>query len=589
MKSFVTTKTIFRVFWSHLTRYRWLTLVVFLATISANVLDLVSPLYYKRFFDVLTKTALISDQAKAGMLIHILVLILIVSGMSWFVWRISDFFNNYLEVRVTVDIQQNSFRYLSHHSYQFFSDTFAGSLVRKVNRLAQAFQNVFEIIKDNFLSLFITITGILFVVYQRSPLIAGIVFIWVLLFMSFNYFFAKWKLKFDTARAAKDSEATGALSDSISNNITVQLFNGYAHEDRLFTKVTEELFKLKTLAWNLGATSDAIQTLLMIGIQFGVMYEAILLWQRGLLTVGDFVLLQSYLIILFGQLGSFRRLIRNMYESLADAKEMVEILELPYEIKDMRGAKSLIVKKGTIEFQQVAFNYHATRSVLKDFNLSIRPKEKVALVGSSGAGKSTVTKLLMRFYELDHGKILIDGQSIARVTQESLREAVALVPQEPILFHRSLMENIRYGRRDATDKDVFEAAKKARCHEFIQQLPQGYDTLVGERGIKLSGGERQRVAIARAILKDAPILLLDEATSSLDSESEMLIQDALHELMKNKTAIAIAHRLSTIMEMDCIIVMDGGRVVDEGTHETLLQKDSIYKKLWEIQAGGFLP
>jgi ABC-type multidrug transport system fused ATPase/permease subunit len=224
---------------------------------------------------------------------------------------------------------------------------------------------------------------------------------------------------------------------------------------------------------------------------------------------------------------------------------------------------------------------------LDDLDLRISPHEKIALVGPSGAGKSTLVKLLFRQYDIDKGKILIDGQSISAMTQDSLHDAIALVPQDPALFHRSLMDNIRYGRRDATDEEVVLAAKKAHCHEFISELSDGYNTLVGERGIKLSGGERQRVAIARAILKDAPILVLDEATSSLDSESESLIQDALKILMKDKTVIVIAHRLSTIIQMDRIVVMEKGKVVDMGTHDELMNKVGIYQKLWNIQAGGF--
>jgi ABC-type multidrug transport system fused ATPase/permease subunit len=267
---------------------------------------------------------------------------------------------------------------------------------------------------------------------------------------------------------------------------------------------------------------------------------------------------------------------------------MVDILKEPHEVQDARRAKPLAVSRGAIGFSDVKFSYNQTRTVLKDFNLNIEAGEHVALVGPSGSGKSTVVKLLFRFYDLDKGKILIDGQKISGVTQESLRDQVSLVPQDPSLFHRSLKENIRYGKLDATDEEVVEAAKKAHSHDFISSLSQGYDTLVGERGIKLSGGERQRVAIARAILKDAPILVLDEATSSLDSESEMLIQDALKTLMKGKTSIVIAHRLSTIMQMDRIIVMQDGRIIDQGTHQELLKRQGMYKKLWEIQAGGFI-
>jgi ATP-binding cassette subfamily B protein len=236
----------------------------------------------------------------------------------------------------------------------------------------------------------------------------------------------------------------------------------------------------------------------------------------------------------------------------------------------------------------VSFNFHKDTPVLKEFNLTIAGGEKIALVGPSGAGKTTVTKLLLRLYDVKGGGIKIDGQNIADVTQDSLRDAIAFVPQEPILFHRSLMENIRYGRRGASDAEVIEAAKKAHCHEFIDKLPQKYDTLVGERGIKLSGGERQRVAIARAILKNAPILVLDEATSSLDSESESLIQDALELLMHGKTVLVIAHRLSTIMKMDRIVVMENGSIVATGTHLELVNQHGLYQKLWSIQAGGFI-
>ena len=244
--------------------------------------------------------------------------------------------------------------------------------------------------------------------------------------------------------------------------------------------------------------------------------------------------------------------------------------------------------EGKIEFADVTFGFHQTRNVLKNFTLTIAPGEKIALVGSSGAGKTTITALLLRFHDVDGGKILIDGENIADVTQKSLRKAVALVPQDPILFHRTLKDNIRYGRLDAADNEVIEASKKAHCHEFSARLPYGYDTYVGERGIKLSGGERQRVAIARAILASSPILILDEATSSLDSEVESLIQDALRNLMAKKTAIVIAHRLSTIVQMNRIIVVDNEKIAETGTHDELIQHNGIYKRLWSLQAERFV-
>ncbi len=327
----------------------------------------------------------------------------------------------------------------------------------------------------------------------------------------------------------------------------------------------------------------------MLLVEVVVMYMAVRLWAQGTFTVGDVVLFQGYILLLFNKLFDFGKTVRSLYEAFAEAQEMVELMALPHGIVDRTGAKTLRVTQGEIKFEGVNFQYQAGQTVLKKMDLTIAPGEKVALVGPSGAGKSTVVKMLFRFYDVTKGKILIDGQDILKVTQDSVRESISLVPQDPILFHRTLKENIRYGKPDASDAEVVAAAKQAHCHEFIAGLENGYDTYVGERGVKLSGGERQRVAIARAILKNAPILVLDEATSSLDSESEHLIQDALDALMKDKTVIVIAHRLSTIMQMDRIVVLEQGGVAAMGTHQQLLQTEGgLYKKLWQLQAGVFL-
>ncbi|MEK9177967.1 MAG: ATP-binding cassette domain-containing protein, partial [Patescibacteria group bacterium] len=323
--------------------------------------------------------------------------------------------------------------------------------------------------------------------------------------------------------------------------------------------------------------------------EFFLFYYGIKYWQLGLISIGTFVLIQAYYFSMADRLWNVSRVIRDVYEGYADAKEMVEILKLAHDVKDAPGAKAILVPKGEIDWKDVTFAFNMTRSVLNGITLHIRNGEKVALVGPSGAGKSTFVRLLLRLYDIESGEITIDGQNIAHVTQDSLRHNISLVPQDPVLFHRTLLENIRYGRRDATDLEVIEAAKLAHCDDFIESLPNKYETYVGERGIKLSGGERQRVAIARAILKNAPVLILDEATSSLDSHSEMLIQDALDTLMKSKTTIVIAHRLSTIKKMDRIIVVDNGKIVEEGTHDTLAEKtNGLYAKLWSLQAGGFL-
>ncbi|MEK7076743.1 MAG: ABC transporter ATP-binding protein, partial [Patescibacteria group bacterium] len=402
------------------------------------------------------------------------------------------------------------------------------------------------------------------------------------------YWYSLFKLPYDIKRAAADTLTTAQLADGITNNVNVKLFTNYEGEEKRFSGVTQAQFFLRKKSWDIGTWGDIVQGALMVAVEFAVIYLSVKGWQKGLLGVGDIALLQTYLFRMFDKLWSVGRNIRVVYEALADANEMTEILLSPHEVQDAPDARTLAVKKGEVSFNNVSFTYPNGISVFKDFNLRIAPGERVAFVGPSGGGKSTIVKLLLRFFDARGGEITIDGQNIAKVTQDSLREALAFVPQDPILFHRSLMENIRYAKPSAGDEEIIAAAKLAHAHEFISSFPGGYDTLVGERGVKLSGGERQRVAIARAILKDAPILVLDEATSSLDSESELHIQDALRKLMKGRTTLVVAHRLSTIMQMDRIIVVERGSIVEEGKHKELVKaKKGLYQKLWEIQAGGF--
>lgn len=575
-----------RVYWQHAKRYRWLMLALTLALIGLNVGDLLMPVLYKRFIDTAT-TADASVIREA--LLGVLFLIAGVTAWRFAMFRVAAFANNQFQPRVMIDLERTGFEYLLHHSYRFFSNAFAGSLVRKVHRLSRGFETFADQIFWRLLNVTITTLGILIIFGMESPALVLMLGVWIVLFVVVNVLFARWKLRYDEKRAALDTESTGVLSDAISNVITIKQFNGFVYERNLFRAVTERLRKMYTLTWNLGEINDAVQFLLMGILEVVIMYYSIQMYVAGSLTIGAFVLLQTGLVAIFDRLWDFGRVIRHLYESIADGQEMVEILETPIEIVDRNDAKELAVTNGEIAFDDVTFSYSEKRTILSQFTLTIAPHEKVAFVGPSGAGKSTTVKLLMRFFDVTRGTITIDGTDISAVTQESLRHHVALVPQDPVLFHRSLMENIRYGRRDATDAEVIDAAKKAHCHEFISNLANGYGTLVGERGVKLSGGERQRVAIARAILRDAPILILDEATSSLDSESEALIQDALRELMKGKTVIVIAHRLSTIMMMDRIVVIEHGTVADTGTHEQLLKRKGTYAKLWSIQAGGFLP
>lgn len=545
------------------------------------------PLLYKHFFDILTTDGLSSRLAP--ILVNTLIAILAINMFNMVLMRVTFLVLNDFESKTMARIKQISFDYMMHHSYSFFTNNFTGSLVQRISRFGRAFERLYDTIVFQIIPLSINILGSLIVVWFQKPLISKIMLIWIILIMIFNFFFFRWKVKYDVLSTKADSTTTGVLSDDVTNHNAIMLFDNYEKESLLFKETTNAQAKAQRLSWNLSGIADGFQILFIGLVEFLIFYFAVKYWQVGTITVGTFVLLQTYILGLSQRLWDFGRIIRNFNESFADSKEMVEILELPHEIKDVQNAQELQVKAGNISFKDVSFGFNETRKILHNFNLDIKEGEKVALIGPSGAGKSTIIKILLRMHDLISGAILVDGQDIKHITQGSLRENISLVPQDPVLFHRSLKENIRYGKPEASDEEVIEAARQAHCDEFINQLPLKYDTLVGERGIKLSGGERQRIAIARAILKNAPILILDEATSSLDSHSESLIQDALDKLMNGKTSIVIAHRLSTIRKMDRIVVIEDGKVKEDGNHESLLQNDSgLYKKLWNLQAGGFL-
>ncbi len=557
-----------------------------LSTTAIYVLATIAPLFYKRLLDGIA-TSDRSTEAVAAMLVTVGMIGLVI-GSRWIFYRITGYLIVFFESRVLNAMDEGMFRQLMYHSYAFFANNFAGTLTRRVKRFSDAFERLTDSFLFNILPLAITTIGAVVVLFMRDWRLSAGFFASVMVILVGNIAFARWRLKFDVARSEKDSAVSGSLTDAFANIVNVKAFARQRFEEDRFHVIRGELLFAQKKSWNLYETSAAVQAFVMLLVEIGIVFTAVKLWQRGILTVGDFVLIQAYLISVFDQLRGIGNIMRRIFESVADAKELVEIVEQMPDVRDIPRAKSIVVKKGTIDFQEVTFNYHKTRKTIDRLSLRIASGERVAFIGPSGAGKSTFVKLLLRFYDADSGHILIDGQDIRRVTQESLRAQIAFVSQDPILFHRTIRENIQYARLDATQEEVEHAAKLAHCHEFIVNLPEGYDTYVGERGIKLSGGERQRVAIARAILKDAPILVLDEATSSLDSESEFLIQDALQVLMKGRTTIAIAHRLSTIMAMDRILVLDGGKIVDQGTHDELLKRGGLYQKLWNIQAGGFL-
>lgn len=582
----VQTKETIKIYWRHAAKYKLLLTLVAISALITPAIDAVVPLYLKKFIDMLANG--VANEI-SGVVIAILTTIAILKFVQWVFYRVGGFIFVYLETKILADLSNTCFAYLHKHSFGFFNNNFVGSLVKRVTRFTHSFESLADKVFYNFNRLIVTTTIIIVVLLHKNIYLGLGIITWLLIAFIVNFTFSKFKYRFDAEYSAADSRNTALLADTITNNSNVKLFCSYKKEVNSFGKSSDEVRRLKSKSWYWMEFFFSINALLMVFLEVGILYIGVILWRQNLMTIGDFALLQAYILSVIESAWQFGHLIQRTYEDFANASEMTEVFGTPHEIVDAPTAKDLKYKAGEITFLDVDFCYNKTRYILKKFNLNIKPGEKVALVGPSGSGKSTILKLLLRMHDVFGGKIFIDGQNIAKVKQESLWKTVGWVPQDPILFHRSLLENIRYGKPDATEDEVIQAAKTAHCHEFIDKLPEKYQTKVGERGVKLSGGERQRVAIARAILFNAPILVLDEATSSLDSESEKLIQDALNDLIKNKTVVVVAHRLSTIMKMDRIIVMKSGEAIEEGAHDKLLQnKEGLYSKLWKIQAGGFI-
>jgi ATP-binding cassette subfamily B protein len=575
---------VLKYFWQVVKGYKVSMFFTILGSVVASGLDIYIPLKFLKLWDVLsTNNFTLVSQAQ-----NIIITILILGIMRWLIRRGTSFLNSYFQANVMAGLREQAFSYMIGHSHSFFADRFGGSLTQKINKYARSFERLMDSLVDNGIPLVIRSVGTVVAIYTLFPKYALVLGIFCFVFLVTALVYTRLKLKYDIIAALADTKTTGAIADSIGNHSSIQLFSGHEYEEMKVGEIIQEQKKANVTNWYLWAGLGTIEAFYTVVIEFIIFWFAIGDWSLGLISLPIIVLIQSYLGRLIENLWSFSSIVRTFYDGFADAEEMALILDMPYEIKDIESEITEKIK-GNIVFDNISYIYEKNQTKIFDnFSLTIPAGQKIAIVGSSGAGKSTFVKLLMRLYNLESGKILIDGVDVSLISQKNLREQIAFVPQEPILFHRTLMENIRYGKRDATDEEVKRASTLSHCDSFIDKLPLGFDTFVGERGIKLSGGERQRVAIARAILKDAPILVLDEATSALDSESELLIQDALKNLIKDKTTIVIAHRLSTVRAMDRIVVIENGKIVEDDNHEKLINKDEgIYKKFWDLQASGF--
>jgi len=564
--------------------YRWMAIGSALCSVVASFLETAGSYVFKKIVDVLTLGGTAADAWHWGVIYLIFFLFL-----PLFLWRIGGFTGMRWAVGVRASSNDALTAYVTRHSHDYFHKRFAGALGGKIGNTSNAVTSLVEKFLWSQLILLVTLLTTFVLAFQASVLVGFLFILWLAVSAPINVYLAK-RMSTTSARTQReDTKVRAQIIDLLTNIGAMHDFARRRFE--LSTLRAQILLRYKAgiSNWTLSEISRVVSNAIQFVFVCGIIYFSISAWSQGRATAGDIILVLTLIGALGYRMEELGRNMNDFAQNYGEISEGLEDLLNRYDVEDMDGAKALVVKNGNIEFTGVTFRYKdGTRSVLTDFTLVAEPGQKIGLVGKSGAGKSTLVKLLLRHYDLTSGTIEIDGQNIKEVTQESVRSAIATVPQEPLLFHRTIRENIAYGKAGATEEEIVEAATLAHADSFIRSLPLKYDTMVGERGVKLSGGERQRIVLARALLKPAKVLVLDEATSALDSESENAIQKALETLMVGKTVIAIAHRLSTLSKMDRIIVLDEGHVVEDGTHKQLLKKKGLYAELWSHQSGGYI-
>ncbi len=508
---------------------------------------------------------------------------LILNGFEYLRRKLETYFVPFSTLRVYKDL----FTLVHKHSVRFFEEELSGNISGKVRNIVTNVENMYyHILFGISMPIIEIVTSLTFIALANKQL-ALVLGTFNLLFMAVTIYLRKHVTSYVAMKANKNSVANGIFVDGVTNSLLVKSFANYFYEKHLFFKAAREAAEAQRKEMNKDVNIRWLSQFLFDFMNIASYSLIFYFWYKHNMSVADVVLATSLIASLIDSIRSMSYFASNFVQVYGNIYDGLELLSKPCEVQDKPQAKILKVKHNNIEINKITYQYKENKTLFKNFTLAIGENEKIGLVGHSGSGKSTLIKLLLRYYDLQKGSILISGQNIADVTQESLRKNIAVIPQESTLFNRSIMENIRYGNPKATDKQVISAAKKAYIHDFIMSLPEQYNSKVGERGVMLSGGERQRIAIARAILKNAPILILDEATSALDSESEMYIQKSLQSLMKKKTVIAIAHRLSTLREMDKLIVMDKGKIIETGSHQDLINKKGAYYKFYQMQSSGF--
>ena len=577
---------VFKSYLPYLKKYRVSLFAMLFLVIIWNLVDAYFPLYFLKIANQIELNSNFTFEQIKPMFI-----ILVALMVSRFVLRrLEGFISDDFYSKVGYDIRIDIFNKIIKKKHSFFVNNFAGSLLNKINRYLGTFYNITTTLFEKIIPLVIRVVGITIAISVIDGFYSRVLVVFAIFFSITSYWAVESKRKLEVEASKAESVVSGDVADSISNQGSVQLFNSYETEIENIKISTAKLRDWNRKNWFSWLRIAAYQSGLSTILHAFVLFYAFQDLENGLITLAALFIIRNFTDDIINKLWDVAGITKSLQQGFGQAHELVEALNFKDKVLDKKDAIDLKQFKKEIVFENVNYEYeNNNKQVLNNFNLSISAKQKVGLVGLSGGGKSTIVKLLLRLFDVTAGSIKIDGKDLRDISQGSLREIISFVPQDTSLFHRSIMDNIRYGKPNATDEEVHKAARKAHIHDFVIKLPEGYNTLVGERGVKLSGGERQRIAIARAILKNAPILVLDEATSSLDSETEKNIQEALDELMKGKTVIAIAHRLSTIRKMDRIIVLEDGKIAEDGNHEDLLTNETgTYKKLWDMQAGGFI-
>jgi ATP-binding cassette, subfamily B, bacterial len=575
---------VFRAYAPVVMRLRWLVLGALLFVTAATIADTYLPWQLKRICAEIEGGAPSHD--RLWQLFGYGIIGVIITQVFW---RAFDACLIPFEIFGMKQLDRRCFAVLQRQELAFFESEFVGALVRKASRLRNSFERVSDILLINLWKLPVLMLIVFHQCLREFPNFAPLFAGWLVVFLIVVVLTARWKYPYDERAATSDSAITAQMADSLTNRHAVVTYGQEGQEASAFEEKLRVNYGNLTKAWLVGSVIIVLQSVMMASLQLLFLRAVLQQFLTGQLQLASVVIMQSYILWLCGMLWPLGNDLRHLFQSIAEAKDMAVILTRLEAVQDLPSAVPLVVTSGEVTITEATFAYGDGAHQISNLSLHISAGQSVAFVGPSGAGKSTLLKLIIRLMDLRGGQIRIDGQDIACVTLHSLRSAIAVVPQDPGMFHRTIRENIAYGRPAATEDEIIDAAKRAHAWDFISALPKGLDTLVGERGVKLSGGERQRIAFARAICSQRRILLLDEPTSALDSRTEAEIQAGIDEVMRGRTCLIVAHRLSTIKHCDHIIVLDGGNIVQQGKHDALLADEgSLYAQLWAHQTGGYI-